>query len=425
MKRIVLVILLSSFLISNYCSAQEVSTLAGSTQGYADGTGTNAQFNNPYGVGTDSNGNVYVADHLNHKIRKITPNGVVTTLAGSTQGSNDGLAASAQFYFPNAIAVNSLGEVFVADTNNNKIRKISTTGIVTTFAGSTFGFADGTGTNAKFYAPLGIAIDSNNNLFVTDSYNYKVRKITPAGVVTTFAGSTIGYTDAIGTAAQFDRPMGIAIDTNGNLYLADVNNKKIRKITSSGVVSTLAGSTSGYSDGLGSTAQFANPLGVATDLQGNVYVADMDNQAIRKITPEGMVSTFTGATGGGYLDGPIAAAKFRNPTGVATDMNGNLYVADELNNKIRKISGILGITSSSKPAAIIYPNPATTSLNIELNEIESNSILTINDITGKLIFKQTITDLITTISTASFAKGMYFISLQSKGRNTIQKFIIE
>lgn len=425
MKRIVLVILLNSFLNSNSGLAQEVSTLAGSSQGYSNGTGTAAQFNNPYGVATDINGNVYVADHQNHKIRKITPNGVVTTLAGSTQGSNDGLASSAQFYFPNAIAINSLGEVFVADTNNHKIRKISTTGIVTTFAGSTFGFADGTGTNAKFYAPLGIAIDSNNNLFVTDSYNYKVRKITPSGVVTTFAGSTIGYTDATGTAAQFDRPMGIAIDTNGNLYLADANNKKIRKITSSGVVSTLAGSNSGYSDGLGSTAQFANPLGVATDLQGNVYVADMDNQAIRKITPDGMVSTFTGATGGGYLDGAITAAKFRNPTGVATDVNGNLYVADELNHKIRKISGILGITTSSKTEAIIYPNPASTSLNIELKEIESTTIVIINDISGKQIFIQTIIDLLTTIPTTSFAKGMYFLYLQSEGRNTIQKFIIE
>ena len=406
-------------------SAQDVTTLAGSTQGFANGIGTNAQFNNPYGVATDTNGNVYVADHANHKIRKITSTGVVTTLAGSTQGSNDGLAASAQFYFPNAIAVNSLGEVFVADTNNHRIRKISISGIVTTFAGSIMGYSDGTGTEAKFSAPLGIAIDSNNNLYVTDSYNYKVRKITPAGVVTTFAGSTIGYTDGMGSDAQFDRPMGIAIDTNGNLYLADINNKKIRKITSSGLVSTLAGSINGNADGIGTVAQFANPLGVAVDQQGNVYVADMDNQSIRKITPYGIVSTFTGASGGGYLDGPCSTAKFRNPTGVATDLNGNLYIADELNNKIRKISSILSNDNFLKNEVVIYPNPATTILNIKLKEIETNTILIITDILGKQFFKQSINDLITTISINSFSKGMYFLSIQSGGKKTIQKIIFE
>lgn len=418
---------ISSFFIScvSISSAQDVTTLAGSTQGFANGIGTSAQFNNPYGVATDTNGNVYIADHVNHKIRKITSSGVVTTLAGSIQGSNDGLAASAQFYFPNAVAVNSFGEVFVIDTNNHRIRKISTFGIVTTFAGSIMGYSDGTGTDAQFSAPLGIAIDSHNNLYVTDSYNYKVRKITPAGVVTTFAGSTIGYTDGMGTDAQFDRPMGIAIDTDGNLYLADINNKKIRKITSSGLVSTLAGSVNGNVDGIGTVAQFANPLGVAVDQQGNVYVADMDNQSIRKITPNGIVSTLTGASGGGYLDGPCSIAKFHNPTGVATDLNGNLYVADEVNNKIRKISSILNINNFVKNEAVIYPNPVTTVLNIKLKEIGFNTILIITDILGKQILKQSVNDLITTIPINSFSKGMYFLSLQSEGRNKIQKFIIQ
>ena len=314
-----------------------VTTLAGSTAGYADGTGTAAQFFHPSGVAVDSSGNVYVADSYNHKIRKITPQGVVTTLAGSTAGYADGTGTAAQFYDPYGLAVDSSGNVYVADLINHKIRKITPQGVVSTFAGSTAGYADGTGTAAQFNDPYGLAFDSSGNVYVADRDNHKIRKITPAGVVTTLAGSTAGYADGTGTAAKFNYPSGVAVDSSGNVYVVDYFNQKIRKITPAGVVTTLAGSTAGYADGTGTAAQFYNPEGVAVDSSGNLYVSDRVNQKIRKITPQGVVTTLAGSTAG-YVDGPATTAKFSDPNGVAVDSIGNVYVGDSYNRKIRKIT---------------------------------------------------------------------------------------
>lgn len=416
MKKISLVILLSF----NFCFAQEVSTLAGSTTGNANGTGTAAQFDMPYGVATDSYGNVYVADSTNHRIRKITPTGVVTTLAGSTQGFADGPGPGAQFYFPDSIAVNAAGDVFVADTNNNKIRKITSAGVVSTFAGATMGYADGTGTAARFNLPVGITIDTNGNLFVSDTFNNRIRKITPAGVVTTYAGSTAGFADGNSDVAHFNRPRGIAIDTNGNLYISDSQNYKIRKITSAGVVSTFAGSTNGNTDGIGTAAQFSNPLGVAVDANGNVYVADMSTQKIRIITPDGTVSTYAGSYSG-YADGPLLLARFFNPTGVAVDLNGNVYVADESNDKIRKITPLLSVNVNGILNFKIYPNPVSQILTIQLQENIEFQKGTIYNTLGQLIK----TDTKKEINVSDLPIGSYFIEvLTDKGKAT-KSFIIK
>ena len=321
-------------------SSGVVSTLAGSgTPGYTDGTGTSAQFKNPYGVAVDGAGNVYVADRYNHRIRKITTSGVVSTLAGSgTPGNADGTGTSAQFYNPTGVAVDGAGNVYVADLSNHRIRKITTSGVVSTLAGSTSGYTDGTGTSAKFKNPSGVAVDGAGNVYVADEYNHRIRKITTSGVVSTLAGSTSGYTDGTGTSAQFYNPFGVAVDGAGNVYVADQGNHRIRKITTSGVVSTLAGSTSGYTDGTGTSAKFAYPFGVAVDGAGNVYVGDYNNQRIRKITASGVVSTLAGNGTYGYTDGTGTSAKFKNPTGIAVDGAGNVYVADESNHRIRKIT---------------------------------------------------------------------------------------
>ncbi len=316
-----------------------VTTLAGSGQGSADGTGGMASFNRPAGVAVDSAGNVYVADTFNNEIRKITPEGVTTTLAGSlTQGYQDGPGETALFRQPTGVAVDSEGNLYVADQNNHKIRMITPEGVVSTLAGSGAGYTDATGTNAKFQYPRAVAVDSAGNLYVADQNNHKIRKIAPGGVVTTLAGSGQGSADGTGTAASFAYPRAVAVDGVGNVYVADQFYHKIRMITPAGVVTTLAGSGSnGSADGTGAAASFYNPYGVAVDSAGNVYVGDQLNHRIRKIAPGGVVTTLAGS-GSGFADGTTETALFSQPNGVAVDSAGNVYVADANNNKIRKIT---------------------------------------------------------------------------------------
>ncbi len=344
-------------------SSGVVTTLAGSTTaGSADGTGTTARFNYPTGVACDGNGNLYVADNANNEIRKIViSSGVVTTLAGSTTaGTADGTGAAARFYKPSDAACDGNGNLYIADQYNNEIRKmVISSGVVTTLAGSAaFGSTDGTGTAANFYYPTGVACDGNGNLYVADMYNNEIRKIViSSGVVTTLAGSTTaGSADGTGTAASFNYPTGVACDGNGNLYVVDQNNNEIRKIViSSGVVTTLVGSTTaGSANGTGTAASFNAPYGIACDGNGNLYVADQLNNEIRKIViSSGVVTTLAGSTTAGTTDGTGAAASFNKPTRVACDGNGNLYVADEYNFEIRKIvisSGVVTTLAGSTTA---------------------------------------------------------------------------
>ena len=327
-----------------------VTTLAGSTIGFVDGTGSSAQFNYPFGVAVDSSGTVYVGDYGNHRIRKITPAGVVTTLAGSgTPGFADGTGSSAQFNYPRGVAVDSSGTVYVADSSNHRIRKITSAGVVTTLAGSTAGFADETGSIAQFNGPFSVAVDSSGTVYVADTNNNRIRKITSAGVVTTLAGSgTQGFADGTGSAAQFYNPYGVAVDSSGTVYVGDIYNQRIRKITSTGVVTTLAGSgTAGFADGTGSSAQFSYPYGVAVDSSGTVYVGDDGNSRIRRITSAGVVTTLAGSTAG-FADGTGSAAQFHSPIGVAVDSSGTVYVADYYNHRIRKIQSVLS------PSVLLY-----------------------------------------------------------------------
>jgi sugar lactone lactonase YvrE len=317
------------------------STLAGSGgAGSTDATGTLASFNRPSGLAVDASGNVYVADQFNNKIRKITPDGVVTTFAGrNNAGRMDGTGAGAAFSSPTDVAIDPSGNIYVADASNNKIRKITPAAVVTTFAGTgQQGYFDATGTAAIFNSPTGVATDAAGNIYVADQGNSMIRKITPAGVVTTLAGNGgNGSSDGTGTAASFYNPWGVATDAWGNIYVADTRNNKIRMITPTGVVSTLAGNgTAGFADGAGTTASFNFPLSVATDAAGNIYVADGGNNRIRKIAPGGVVTTLAGNGTAGAVDG-FNVNSFNSPYGVATDAFGNIYVADRGNNTIRKV----------------------------------------------------------------------------------------
>jgi sugar lactone lactonase YvrE len=286
----------------------------------------------------DTSGNVYVADTYNNRIRKVTPSGVVTTLAGSTFGYADGMGTSAQFGGPHGIAVDESGNVYVADFYSHRIRKVNPAGVVTTLAGSTIGYADGTGTSAQFHYPTGVAVDASGNVYVADYGNHRIRKVSPAGVVTTLAGSTFGYADGTGTSAQFYGAIDLAVDASGNVYVAEAS--RIRKVSPTGVVTTLAGGREiyGYADGQGTAALFYFPRGITVDGVGNVYVAEVRNHRIRKVViASGEVTTLAGSYPG-YADGTGTAAQFNNPIDVSSDGAGNIYVVDQSNNRIRKIS---------------------------------------------------------------------------------------
>ncbi len=388
-------------------SAGSVGTLAGTgMQGFADGSNAAASFTGPSGVAASGSGAglaIYVADGGNSTIRKITA-GTVSTLAGTAQefGSSDATAGAASFLFPNGLAVDAAGRLLVADTGNNTIRAITLAGAVSTLAGTAQlqGNADLPGAQARFFAPRGIAVDLNDNVYVADTLNRSVRVITPAGDVSTrdltgggfdpvakpeaiavdragniyvsdsagaiykrmvtgevslLAGALgqVGSADGIGASATFNTPAGIAVDAAGNIYVADSGNATIRKIAFDGQVSTFAGAAGAIDsvDGTGAAARFAQPWGIATDEQGNVYVADRVNHNIRKITPAGEVSTLAGNhLESGSADGTGTAATLNQPRGIALDGAGNLFIADTGNFTVRRItprgvvSTVVGVT---------------------------------------------------------------------------------
>lgn len=326
-----------------YILTVSVSTVAGSgVRGFKEGAGEEAEFNWPTGLSIDEAGNMYVVDLSNHAIRKIDAQGMVTTLAGNgSAGYSDGTGDQAQFDSPNHLVLGAGGDLFVADFFNHMIRRVSTAGSVSTFAGSGgAGDTDGTGTAAEFNRPAGVATDVSGNLYVGDLYNHLIRKISPQGVVTTLAGSgNRGYADGPGAGAQFSAPRGLAVDEEGNVYVADASNHRIRKVSPAGEVSTVAGNGSaGTANGQGTAAQFYSPYDIAFDNRGYLFVADFRNHLIRMISPSGQVTTLAGTGASGYVDGEGSQAQFDYPGGLAVDQEGNVYVADGSNHRIRKIT---------------------------------------------------------------------------------------
>lgn len=351
-----------------------VRTLAGGTNaGSANGYGSNARFNHPLGVAADPAGNVFVADTENGTVRKITPDGFANSFVGlsGAYGSSGGSGTNARFFGPQGLATDAAGYVFVADSANGTVRKITPGGTVTTFAGwpGQFNRYDGTGLNARFFQPEGVAVDGAGNVYVTDTWNHTIRKITPAAVVTTLAGlaGSTGSADGTNSRARFQRPAGITVDPVTNLFVSDSLNHTIRKITPAGNVSTIAGLAGvwGSRDGTNSAARFFQPQGIVAPGTNLLFVVDGGNQTIRRLTASGtnwIVTTVAGLPGtGGGVNGTGDAARFHFPAGLALDSAGYLYVADAGNNLLRTtrvVAPTLQLLAATAPLALSWPTSA-------------------------------------------------------------------
>lgn len=318
-----------------------VSTFAGSgISGDADGAAATAQFSSLYGMTADPQGNVYLCS--GHCIKKITPAGQVSTFAGqyNLSGYADATGTTAMFSNPLGLTIDAQGNLYVADNGNNSIRKITPAGVVSTFAGNgTSGSANGNGSAARFANPYDVAFDATTgNLFVADYVNQKIRKIDGSGNVSTYAGSVSGYADGNVSSALFSWPTGIAVDKQGAVYVSDRFNFRIRKITNTGTVSTVAGTANtGLMNGPAASAQFSTSINeLEVDDYGNIYVADRDNNCIRKIAG-GEVTTYAGSGIAGFAEGTPSTAQFNIPWGLGISGN-TLYVADRNNYRIRRIS---------------------------------------------------------------------------------------
>jgi sugar lactone lactonase YvrE len=337
-----LLILLCIAACSKKSKEPEVTTYAGTgAMGSVNGSSTEATFSYLMGLAIDTAGNVYVADSHNNLIRKISTDGTVTTLAGSgTVGSADGKGAAASFFNPAGVAVDKSGIVYVADTHNNLIRKISADGTVSTVRGKWAREAiNKFDTAGRYDNPMGIAVDAAGNIYVADWEHDQVRKVSADGKITTLAGTgERGSEDGAGAKASFYLPEGIAADKEGNVYVTDTYNNLIRKIDTAGVVTTIAGKIKkGRADGKGTAASFFHPDGIAVDKNHTIYIADTGNHLIRKISPGGVVTTVAGSGTRGSEDGSPKAASFNRPMGIAVDAAGNVYVADYQNNLVRRI----------------------------------------------------------------------------------------
>lgn len=342
-------------------AARGIDLVAGNVRGSGsqDGVESEAWFNYPNGVAVAAAGTVYVADTWNHAIRKVDSSGRVTTFAGAAGPGDwkDGLGGAARFQFPSGVALDAAGNVYVADSGNSSIRKISPLGVVTTLAGHGWGWTgadDGPGSQARFSFPSALVVDAAGNVIVADTGNHTIRRVSPEGVVSTLAGSpgVAGSMNGPAATASFNDPRGVTVDADGNVFVADTGNSVLRKITPAGVVSTLAGVVGEYgsTDGPASMARFQSPIGLTIDAMGNLIVSDGGNEILRKITSTGQVSTIAGVPWNhGSVDGPSETAKFHLPTGLAVDLTGNVYVCDSFNHTIRviKTSGMVSTLAGS------------------------------------------------------------------------------
>lgn len=322
-------------------SFTKVSTFGGSLMGADDGLLAKAMFNTPIGLSQDRLGNIYVADNGNHRIRKISPGGVVITFSGSSVGFSDGGNSAVKFREPYDVIPDNKGLLYVSDRGNNRIRRINAEGSATTVAGSsTKGYLDGNGATALLDSPSGMALAPDGHVYFADSGNHCIRKMSSTGVVSTVAGAPeSGFGDGSLTQARFKAPLDVAFSPQGDrLYVADTGNNRIRMIDLSlGTVSTVAGKNVGFKDGQGEAAEFKGPEGITVNAQGLIYAVEFNNNSVRQITPTGQVTTITRASAvSGSTDGLFNIASFNGPQAILA-LDKTLLVSDSFNHRLRRV----------------------------------------------------------------------------------------
>jgi sugar lactone lactonase YvrE len=321
-----------------------ITTVAGGGSGGDGGAATSASLSQICGdVAVDTSGNLFIPDFFNNRVRKVSISGIITTVAGGGNGGDGGAATNASLDLPQSVALDASGNLFIADHDNNRVRKVSTNGIITTVAGNgTSGYLGdgGAATNANL-SPTGVAVDAFGNLFIADQDNSRVRKVSTNGIITTIAGGGGGSDGGAAANASLNHPFDVKVDSYGNIFIADTVNQRIRKVSTNGIITTFAGGGSGGDGGTATNASLNYPSGVAVDNTGNIFIADTDNNCIRKVDTNGTITTVAGAKGysGNYGDGGSATnALFYYTYGVAVDASGNLFISDEANKRIRKVT---------------------------------------------------------------------------------------
>jgi trimeric autotransporter adhesin len=439
-KGILTFICLITLFVTGY-SQYIINTFAGTgVAGYSGdgGPATSAQLDGPGGVDLDASGNVYIADKYNERIRKVVA-GTINTIAGNGTQSfsgDGGLAVNATMNYPTSVAIGkTIANVYITDYSNQRVRLVTPGGIISTFAGNgSQGFSGdgGLATNCEMYNPYEIATDNAGNVYICDRYNHRVRKVDGSGIITTIAGTGTGGFSGDGgaaTSADLYYPSSVHVDAFGNIFIADQFNHRIRKITG-GIISTVVGDGTPGSAGDGgpaTSAQLNNPHGIFVDNSGNLYIADSDNNKVRKVSA-GIITTIAGTGTPGYTgDGGIGtSAQLTYPTKVAVNNSGQVYVADYNNNVIRILTPMVGIEENGQASTfLLYPNPSTGLINITTSKLSGSesTLITVTNLLGKTVYTKLANNSATSILTIDITEqpaGIYFVNINGSSQRIIK-----
>jgi trimeric autotransporter adhesin len=432
MKVLLLIVLL---LVTGVSKSQIIYTIAGkNTTGYSgDGfAATAAELNHPIKMALDGYGNLFITDEYNHVVRKINISGIITTIAGNGFGSgtttggysgDGGPATLAELNVPIGISISRTGDIYIAEQSNHIIRKINPLGIITTVAGNGFPGYSGDGgqaTAAQLTLPSGVAVDSVGNLFVAEYGNHIIRKIFASGIISTVAGTGIaGYTgdNIAATNSRLHSPFGVALDNSGNIFIADEDNNRVRKINTLGIITTVAGNgmigTSG-DGGLATAAKVQHPVDISIDRFGNFYLAEQGQNVVREVDTSGIISSVAGNGNSGYSGdgGPATAAMIKDALGIVVNGFGNLFIADYLNNVIRKVTfrpeEVNNVNYSQTPICI-FPNPAYK--NITLMTRDNIEFVELLNIVGQVVFRNYVNKNNIQINIEQLPNSIFFVKV--------------